>query len=218
MKNLLSQFQGINPRDPVTWGAAPRAVLFFFIFVVIQSLAWYMDWSSQIEEYEHGKQTEATLKDEFVAKSRQAVNLAMFKEQLKEIDVLFGTLLKQLPDKSQMEALITDINQAGVTKGLMFELFKPAQSESKQEFYAELPISIKVTGEYHQLGEFSAAIGQLPRIVTLNDINLTVSKEGILVMDATAKTYRYLDPEEIAQARKEAAAKRPKPGSAPAGN
>jgi type IV pilus assembly protein PilO len=129
------------------------------------------------------------------------VNLDLLRAQLKEIETSFGTLLKQLPNKSQMEALLVDINQAGLGRGLQFELFKPAPSETTREFYAELPISIKLTGNYHDMGAFASDIGQLPRIVTLNDIALNVGKDGMLTMDTTAKTFRYLDEDELAAQR-----------------
>jgi len=129
------------------------------------------------------------------------VNLDVLRAQLREIETSFGTLLKQLPNKSQMEALLVDINQAGLGRGLQFELFKPAQSETQREFYAELPISIKLTGNYHDMGAFASDIGQLPRIVTLNDIALNVGKDGTLTMDTTAKTFRYLDDDELSAQR-----------------
>ena len=134
-------------------------------------------------------------------KKRQAVNLDLLRAQLREIETSFGTLLKQLPNKSQMEALLVDINQAGLGRGLQFELFKPAQGETQREFYAELPISIKLTGNYHDMGAFASDIGQLPRIVTLNDIALNVGKDGVLTMDTIAKTFRYLDEDELAAQR-----------------
>jgi len=122
----------------------------------------------------------------------------LYRQQLREIDSSFGALLKQLPNKSQMDALLVDINQAGLGRGLQFELFKPAPAETKREFYAELPVTLKLTGSYHDMGQFASDIGQLSRIVTLNDIGLTAAKDGSLTMDVTAKTFRYLDEEEVA--------------------
>jgi len=135
------------------------------------------------------------------------VNLDLLRAQLREIETSFGTLLKQLPNKSQMEALLVDINQAGLGRGLQFELFRPAASETQKEFYAELPITVKITGNYHDMGQFASDIGQLPRIVTLNDMALSVGKDGNLTLDTVAKTFRYLDDEEIqAQRRAQKAA------------
>ena len=129
------------------------------------------------------------------------MNLDLLENQKREIETSFGALLKQLPNKSQMEALLVDINQAGLGRGLQFELFRPAPSETVRDFYAELPINVKVTGNYHDMGAFASDIGQLPRIVTLNDINLNVGKDGTLTMDTVAKTFRYLDDEEVATQR-----------------
>ncbi|MGH8751082.1 MAG: type 4a pilus biogenesis protein PilO, partial [Burkholderiales bacterium] len=134
----------------------------------------------------------------FVDKKKQAINLETYRKQLAEIEQSFGALLKQLPNKSEMDALLTDINQAGLGRGLQFELFKPAASETVADFYATLPISIKITGNYHELGAFASDIAKLPRIVTLNDIAINPAG-GVLSMDAVAKTYRYLDEEEIAK-------------------
>jgi len=141
---------------------------------------------------------EVKLKDEYVAKQQQAINLDLYRQQLREIDSSFGALLRQLPNRSQMDALLVDINQAGLGRGLQFDLFKPAPAETRREFYAELPVTLKLNGSYHDMGQFASDIGQLSRIVTLNDIGLTGGKDGSLVMDVTAKTFRYLDEEEVA--------------------
>jgi type IV pilus assembly protein PilO len=206
MTGVLDQFRNLNTRDPGTWPALPKLGLLSLLLIAILVAAYFVDWQGQLEELEAGRQQEAKLKQEYVDKKRQAVNLDLLRAQLREIETSFGTLLKQLPNKSQMEALLVDINQAGLGRGLQFELFKPAQSETTKDFYAELPITIKVTGNYHDMGAFSSDIGQLPRIVTLNDIALSVGKDGTLVMDTTAKTFRYLDDEEIATQRKAAKA------------
>jgi Tfp pilus assembly protein PilO len=147
------------------------------------------------------------LKQDYVNKKRQAVNIELYRQQLREIDSSFGALLKQLPNKSQMEALIVDINQAGLGRGLQFELFKPAPQENVKEFYAELPITVKVTGQYHDMGAFASDVSQLSRIVTLNNLVLAVDKTGDLKLDAVAKTFRYLDEEELAAQRKPAKTK-----------
>ncbi len=146
---------------------------------------------------------EAKLRVSYSEKKAKAVNLELYVQQLKEIEQAFGALLKQLPNKSEMDALLTDINQAGLGRGLQFELFRPATRERIAEFYAELPITVKVTGTYHDMGAFASDVAQLPRIVTLNDIGI-VNDKGTLVMDATAKTFRYLDEDEIAKQRKSA--------------
>jgi type IV pilus assembly protein PilO len=212
MAGVVDQFRNLNTRDPGSWPALPKLLLLVAILVGVLVAAYFLDWQGQLEELEAGRQLEAKLKQEYVDKKRQAVNLDLLRAQLREIETSFGTLLKQLPNKSQMEALLVDINQAGLGRGLQFELFKPAQSETQREFYAELPISIKLTGNYHDMGAFASDIGQLPRIVTLNDIALNVGKDGTLTMDTTAKTFRYLDDEELSAQR--AAAKAAKAAKA----
>ena len=201
MAGVLDQFKNLNTRDPGSWPALPKLLLLVGILVGVLVIAYFIDWQGQLEELEAGRRQEETLKQAYVDKKRQAVNLDLLRAQLREIETSFGTLLKQLPNKSQMEALLVDINQAGLGRGLQFELFKPAQSETQREFYAELPISIKLTGNYHDMGAFASDIGQLPRIVTLNDIALNVGKDGTLTMDTTAKTFRYLDDDELSAQR-----------------
>jgi len=212
MAGVVDQFRNLNPRDPGSWPALPKLLLLVAILIGVLVAAYFLDWQGQLEELEAGRQQEAKLKQEYVDKKRQSVNLDLLRAQLREIETSFGTLLKQLPNKSQMEALLVDINQAGLGRGLQFELFKPAPSETQREFYAELPISIKLTGNYHDMGAFASDIGQLPRIVTLNDIALNVGKDGTLTMDTTAKTFRYLDDEELSTQR--AAAKAAKAAKA----
>jgi type IV pilus assembly protein PilO len=204
MAAMVNQFRGLNARDPGAWPAAPKALLLLLLFGAVLAGGYFLDWQTQLEELEAGRQQEAKLKDEYVNKKRQAVNLEMYRQQAREIESSFGVLLKQLPNKSQMEALLVDINQAGLGRGLQFEHFKPAPSETVKEFYAELPISVKVTGHYHDMGAFASDVAQLSRIVTLNDLQLQVSPTGTLVMDSTAKTFRYLDDEELAAQRKKA--------------
>jgi type IV pilus assembly protein PilO len=201
-KAFSDEFQRTNWRDPGTWGAAPKIVVLLGIVVAIPVAGFFAINQGQIEELEIGRDKENRLKEEYVNKKRQAVNLDLHRQQLREIDTQFGALLKQLPNKSQMDALLVDINQAGLGRGLQFELFKPASAETRREFYAELPIQVKVTGTYHDMGAFASDVGQLSRIVTLNNVAITASREGILTMDATARTFRYLDDEEIAAQRK----------------
>ena len=163
---------------------------------------YFLDWQEQLDALEQGKVQEAKLKDDYLKKKQQAVNLDLHKQQLREIDTQFGALLKQLPNRSQMDALLVDINQAGLGRGLQFELFRPAASEVAREFYAELPITLKVIGSYHDMGAFASDVGQLSRIVTLNDVAMAAGKDGNLVMDATARTFRYLDEDEVSAQRR----------------
>ncbi|HET9043195.1 MAG TPA: type 4a pilus biogenesis protein PilO [Burkholderiales bacterium] len=201
MAGVLDQFKNLNTSDPGSWPALPKLGLLLLLLTVILVVAYFFDWQGQLEELEAGRAQEEKLKAEYVDKKKQAVNLDLLENQKREIETSFGALLKQLPNKSQMEALLVDINQAGLGRGLQFELFRPAQSETVRDFYAELPINVKVTGNYHDMGAFASDIGQLPRIVTLNDINLNVGKDGTLTMDTIAKTFRYLDDEEVATQR-----------------
>ena len=203
---LLEEFKRTNWQDPGTWHAAPKLFVLLLILVAIPVAGYFGDTQSQIDELERGAADEAKLKADYLNKKRQAVNLDLHRQQLREIDTQFGALLRQLPNRSQMDALLVDINQAGLGRGLQFELFKPAPQESVQEFYAELPIQVKVVGTYHDMGAFASDVGQLSRIVTLNDVQIQAGKDGMLTMDATARTFRYLDDQEVAQQRKAAAA------------
>lgn len=202
LNKYLEDFKRTNWRDPGTWGAAPKLVVLLAILVAIPVAGYFVDTQSQIEELEQGSQQETKLKQEYLGKKKQAINLDLHKQQLREIDTQFGALLRQLPNRSQMDALLVDINQAGLGRGLQFELFKPAAAESVREFYAELPIQLKLTGTYHDMGAFAGDVGQLSRIVTLNDVSIDAAKDGNLVMEATARTFRYLDDEEVAAQRR----------------
>jgi type IV pilus assembly protein PilO len=197
MKKFLDQFRNLNTRDPGAWPPLPKAMLLVGLLVGIIAMGYFLDWQEQMDALEAGRQQEEKLKTEYVAKAQQAINLDLYRQQLREIDSSFGALLRQLPNRSQMDALLVDINQAGLGRGLQFELFRPAPAETRREFYAELPVTLRLTGTYHDMGQFASDIGQLSRIVTLNDIALTGAKDG-LVMDVTAKTFRYLDDEEVA--------------------
>jgi type IV pilus assembly protein PilO len=199
---ILEEFKRTNWSDPGTWHFAPKILVLIAIIVGIPVAGFFADTQSQLDELERGVNEETKLKTEYVDKKKQAVNLDLHRQQLREIDTQFGALLRQLPNKSQMDALLVDINQAGLGRGLQFELFKPASSESQREFYAELPITIKVIGTYHDMGAFASDVGQLSRIVTLNDVAIAAGKEGILTMDATARTFRYLDDAEVAAQRR----------------
>jgi len=204
-KRIVEDFRATNWRDPGSWSAVPKAVVLLAILVALPVLGYFGLWQGQLEELEGGRSDEQKLKQDYVKKKAQAINLDLHKQQLREIDTQFGALLKQLPNKSQMDALLVDINQAGLGRGLQFELFKPAGRETVREFYAELPINLKVVGVYHDMGAFASDVGQLSRIVTLNNVNMTAAKDGNLVMEVTARTFRYLDEEEIAAQRKAAA-------------
>ena len=201
---FVDEFKRTNWKDAGTWGPAPKIVVLLAILIGVPVAGFFAFNQGQIEELEAGQQKEAKLKEEYVAKKRQAVNLDLHRQQLREIDTQFGALLKQLPNKSQMDALLVDINQAGLGRGLQFELFKPAAAEMRREFYAELPIDVRVTGTYHDMGAFASDVGQLSRIVTLKDVSIVAAKDGNLTMDAIARTFRYLDDDEIAAQRKAA--------------
>jgi type IV pilus assembly protein PilO len=198
MKRLLEQFKNLNMKDPGAWPPVPKIMLLVAILAIVLVGGYMFDWQGQLEELDAGAATEVKLKDDYVNKQRQAINLDLYRQQLREIDSSFGALLKQLPNRSQMDALLVDINQAGLGRGLQFELFRPAPSETKREFYAELPVTLKLVGTYHDMGHFASDIGKLSRIVTLNDIQLTAGRDGTLTMDTVAKTFRYLDDEEVA--------------------
>jgi type IV pilus assembly protein PilO len=205
---IVDEFKRTNWKDAGTWGPAPKIVVLLAILVGVPVAGFFIFNQGQIEELEAGQQKEGQLKQEYVAKKRQAINLDLHRQQLREIDTQFGALLRQLPNKSQMDALLVDINQAGLGRGLQFELFKPAPQETAREFYAELPIQVKVVGTYHDMGAFASDVGQLSRIVTLNDVKIDAGKDGNLTMEAVARTFRYLDDQEVAQQRKAAAAKK----------
>jgi type IV pilus assembly protein PilO len=200
--SIAEEFKRTNWKDAGTWGAVPKVVVLLAILVGVPVAGFFAFNQGQIEELEAGQQKEVKLKEEYVNKKRQAVNLDLHRQQLRDIDAQFGALLKQLPNKSQMDALLVDINQAGLGRGLQFELFKPAAAEMRREFYAELPIDVKVTGTYHDMGAFASDVGQLSRIVTLKDVSINTGKDGNLTMDAIARTFRYLDDDEIAEQRK----------------
>ncbi len=209
LQTLISDFRTLDPKDPGLWPVLPRIIILIGMFLLVLLLGWWFGWRVQFEELDAKVQQETTLKEEWKTKKAQAVNLEEYQKQLAEINRSFGALLKQLPNASEMESLLVDINQAGLGRGLQFELFKPG-TEQMRDFYAELPISIKVTGSYHDLGAFTGDIAKLPRIVTLNDIDVSGVKEGggVLAMTAVAKTFRYLDESEIAQQRKAKAAEK----------
>lgn len=201
---IASDFRNMNPNDPGSWPLIPRVTILAAIFLLVLAGGWWFFWSDQLLELETKEKEQETLKQEYLDKKRQAVNLDLYVQQLAEIDRSFGALLKQLPNKSEIEALLIEVNQAGLGRGLQFELFKPGQ-EIVKDFYAELPVSVKINGSYHDFGAFAADIAKLPRIVTLNNISLApVGNSQSLSLDATTKTFRYLDDEELARQKKPA--------------
>jgi type IV pilus assembly protein PilO len=194
----LEDFNNIDLKNAGSLPLPVKAVLLSVLGLIIIGLGYWFLWSPAIDELELSKAKEADLRQVFLTKKGQAVKIEAYREQMVEIEKTFGALLKQLPDRSEMDGLLSDINQAGLGRGLEFELFKPGQ-ESVAEFYAEMPIQIRVQGNYHDLGAFATDVSKLPRIVTLNNLSIQPGgKDGRLIMDAIAKTYRYLDSSEIA--------------------
>ena len=202
----LDDIRRLNIREAGSWPLLPKLVVLALIFVLIIVVGALLDWRDQLDTLDRAQSQEVKLRESYASKKAKAVNLELYVQQQREIEQSFGALLKQLPNKSEMDALLTDINQAGLGRGLQFELFKPATQERLADFYAELPIAVKVTGRNHDMGAFASDVAQLPRIVTLNDIAIA-NNQGILTMDAVAKTFRYLDEDEIAKQKKAATAK-----------
>jgi type IV pilus assembly protein PilO len=203
---LQAQFSGLDPNDPPSWPALPRYLLCVAVTAFVVVGLWFFWLSSSDEELTAAKANEVQLKQDYTKKLKQAVNLEALKKQREQVQQYVVQLEKQLPSKAEMDALLSDINQAGIGRSLQFELFRPGQVSVK-EYYAELPIAVRVTGRYHDMGSFAADIANLSRIVTLNNMRIDAGKDGNLVMDTTAKTFRYLDEEEIALQRKSAPAK-----------
>ncbi|MES2578925.1 MAG: type 4a pilus biogenesis protein PilO [Pseudomonadota bacterium] len=197
----LDDFNNIDIKNAGSLPMPVKLVLLGFIFLVLVALGYWFLWSPQIDEFAQAESKEQELRQVFTTKKGQAIKIDAYKQQMVDIEKTFGALLKQLPDKSQMDGLLTDINQAGLGRGLEFELFKPGQ-ETIADFYAEMPIQIKIRGSYHDIGAFATDISKLSRIVTLNDMVIAPinkdSKDSLLVLEAVAKTYRYLDSSEIA--------------------
>ncbi|NTV09738.1 MAG: type 4a pilus biogenesis protein PilO [Zoogloea sp.] len=200
-ESLREDFRDLDPNDPGAWPLAPRVAALAAILVGVVAVGWWTDWSQQLKTYDLKQHEEEALRESWLTKKRQAANMEEYRRQLSEIDRQFGALLKQLPNRSEIDSLLADINQAGLGRGLQFELFKPGV-EVTRDFYAELPVTVRITGAYHDLGAFASDVAHMPRIVTLNDIGIEAGKDGVLKLDATAVTYRYLDDEEIASMRK----------------
>ena len=196
----FDELKNLNPKTPGAWPWVAKLMALAVIFIGVVVLGALLDWQDQWDGLKGAKAQEDTLKETFLTKKKHAVNLDLIKKQLMETQESFGALLKQLPNKSEMDALLTDINQAGLGRGLQFDLFRPGP-ESIQGSFAEQPITIKVTGNYDDLGRFASDISILPRIVTLNEIAIAQAG-GALTMDAVAKTFRYLDEDEMAAQKK----------------
>ncbi len=218
MNKWIEELKQLDTKNPGNWPWLFKFIAIVLIFVLILVAGYLFQYQAQIDELEKQKGKEAELKTTFLEKKKMAVNLEAYQQQRAEIEQSFGALLKQLPTRSEMDALLIDINQAGLGRGLQFDLFKPAAAETTTEFYAERPINLKVVGNYHDLGAFASDVAKLPRIVLLNDLKVDLGKEGALTMEAVARTYRYLDPDEVAAQRKQAKGAATKPGAAkPAG-
>jgi type IV pilus assembly protein PilO len=194
--DLAAQFEGLQGRHPGLWPLAPRLLCAAGVMAVVMGLGYFFYWSGQFEEQDALAAQELKLRDDYKTKMAQAINLDALEAQQQQVNRYVERLEKQLPSKAEMAALLSDINQAGVGRGLQFELFKPGQVVVK-DYYAELPIDIKVTGTYHDIGEFAADMAKMPRIVTLNNLALTAGKDGALSLEAIAKTFRYLDQDEL---------------------
>jgi type IV pilus assembly protein PilO len=196
----LDDFRRLNFREVGKWPLAPKIVVLTLMVLFIVALGAWFDWKDQWDTLQVAQQEETKLREQFTQKKAKAINYDLYVQQLAEVEQSFGALVKQLPNRSEIDALLTDINQAGLGRGLQFDLFRPAPQERMADFYAELPIAIKITGNYHDIGAFASDVAALPRIVTLNDVAIANDK-GTLTMDAVAKTFRYLDEEEMAKQR-----------------
>ena len=213
-EGAASQFRGLNPNEPGQWPALPKVLTFFAVAVIMVVVGWFMLLSNSHDELDAERAKEPGLKQDYRGKLAQAVNLGELRKQKLQVEEYVTQLEKQLPGKAEMDALLSDINQAGLGRGLQFELFRPGQVVVK-DYYAELPIAIRVTGRYHDIGAFSADIANLSRIVTLHNINISAlggrDATGQLAMEATARTYRYLDTAELEEIRRKS--EKSKPGA-----
>jgi type IV pilus assembly protein PilO len=194
--DLAAQFEGLQGRHPGLWPLAPRLLCAAGVMAAVLGLGYFFYWNGQFEEQEHLAQQELKLRSDYKVKVAQAINLEALEQQQQQVNRYVERLEKQLPSKADMDALLSDINQAGVGRGLQFELFKPGQ-EVLKDYYAERPIDIKVSGTYHDIGEFAGDMAKMSRIVTLNNLSLSTGKDGALALDAIAKTFRYLDQDEL---------------------
>ncbi len=209
-ETAVSQFKGLNRNDPGQWPVLPRMAAFLGVVLAVVAAGWMLLLTDADSALEAERAREPTLKNDYRSKLTQAVNLGELRKQKLQVQEYVTQLEKQLPGKAEMDALLSDINQAGLGRGLLFELFRPGQVEVK-DYYAELPIAIRVAGRYHDIGSFAADVANLSRIVTLHNLSIAPANvkdaNGLLAMEATARTYRYLDPNEVAEQRKAAADK-----------
>jgi len=206
-EKLRSQFQSLNPKDPSSWPDIPRYALLAATAVVVAISLWVVWLSGEKTILEDAQASEQKLREDYKTKLGKAVNLDVLKKQREQVQQYVTQLEKQLPSKAEMDALLSDINQAGIGRGLQFDLFRPGQV-AVRDYYAELPITIRVTGRYHEIGAFASDIANLSRIVTLNNLTITPKGDGTLVLDVTARTFRYLDAEEVFKQRKSEAPKK----------
>ena len=204
LRRFGDQFRSLNPNDPSAWPAMPRYAMCLLVTVLVLVALWFVWLTNSNDELDTERAKEVALRADYQKKVAQAANLDLLKKQREQVQQYVTLLEKQLPSKAEMDALLSDINQAGLGRSLQFELFRPGQVAAK-DYYAELPIAVRVTGRYHDLGAFAADVANLSRIVTLNNLTITPQKDGGLTMDATARTFRYLDADEQA-AQKRAAA------------
>lgn len=200
-EKIASQFRNLNPNDPASWPMVPKVALYAALAAMIVVALWFAWLTNSADELTAKQAEEQTLRIDYKKKLTQAVNLDALRKQREQVQQYVTQLEKQLPSKAEMDALLSDINQAGLGRSLTFEHFRPG-SVSVREYYAELPISIKVSGRYHDMGSFASDIAHLSRIVTLNNMEIQGARDGSLIMDAQAKTFRYLDPDEVAAQRK----------------
>ena len=196
-QKLASQFRDLDPKDPSAWPNVPRYALFLVVAVVVVVGLWFAWLSGSVELLQQEQEKEVKLRVDYKTKLTKAVNLDVLKKQREQVQQYVTQLEKQLPSKAEMDALLSDINQAGLGRSLQFDLFRPGQIAVK-DYYAELPIAIKVSGKYHDIGAFASDIANLSRIVTLNNLTIVPKPDGSLVLDSTAKTFRYLDKDEVA--------------------
>ena len=202
-EQVQAQFRNLDPQNPALWPAIPRYALMVAVAVMVVVVLWFAWLSGSDDELQAVRAQEAQLREDYKLKLVKAVNLDVLKKQREQVLQYVTQLEKQLPSKAEMDALLSDINQAGLGRSLQFELFRPGQVLVK-DYYAELPIAVRVTGRYHDIGAFASDIAHLSRIVTLNNLTIAPARDGNLTMDATAKTFRYLDADEIASQRKAA--------------
>ena len=195
-QELTAQFSGLDPKDPTSWPSIPRYALFLCVAVLVVVALWFVWLTGEDDILKQEQDKETKLRTEYQVKLTKAVNLDALKKQREQVLQYVTQLEKQLPSKAEMDALLSDINQAGLGRSLQFEVFRPGQI-AVRDYYAELPIAIRVTGKYHDIGSFASDIANLSRIVTLNNLSIAPRADGALVLDSTAKTFRYLDKDEV---------------------